>query len=282
VKRFTSWRGFTLIELLVVIAIIAILAAILFPVFAQARESARKASCQSNLKQVGNAWTMYIQDYDERLPVGVLPGTGDRNHSCPEMKDRGGYGGWIGNILMPYTKNSQIYTCPSNARINRVNDSGCGGSPANEDFARRQWGIPYLWQSYGYNYVSLNKNLAEINRPADQMAMGDSINAWWDCSYKASGSCGVWAQRDIPAYLTKMGRPLRPGMQSVGWVLSLAPRVAPHGNKCNFLFVDGHVKTLGWDQLKWGQVNANVPENHPDWHVPATDVTQARHPGDGN
>src|SRR5688572_32454704 len=72
--------GFTLIELLVVIAIIAILAAILFPVFAQAREKARQAGCLSNLKQIGNALTMYIRDFDENLPVQPVgsPGRTDR------------------------------------------------------------------------------------------------------------------------------------------------------------------------------------------------------------
>ena len=66
-----SNRGFTLIELLVVIAIIAILAAILFPVFAKAREKARQITCASNLKQIGLGFTQYIQDYDERLPCGT-------------------------------------------------------------------------------------------------------------------------------------------------------------------------------------------------------------------
>ena len=92
-------RGFTLIELLVVIAIIAILAAILFPVFAKAREKARTASCQSNLKQIGLAFAMYKNDYDETAP--------GYNFS----------GGWV-TVLQPYTKNSQIFVCPSKSGSN--------------------------------------------------------------------------------------------------------------------------------------------------------------------
>src|SRR5881398_2657875 len=111
--------AFTLIELLVVIAIIAILAAILFPVFAQAREKARGASCLSNLKQMGLAWMMYAQDYDEMYPTAA-PG-GDSNWGrCVDMKDRGSFGGWIGNLLVPYSKNVNIFTCPSNPQLSNV------------------------------------------------------------------------------------------------------------------------------------------------------------------
>src|SRR5579872_7481927 len=85
----TRRSGFTLIELLVVIAIIAILAAILFPVFAQAREKARAITCLSNLKQIGLACTMYTQDYDETLPFAWSA-----------------QGGWY-NLLQPYIKNGQ-------------------------------------------------------------------------------------------------------------------------------------------------------------------------------
>src|SRR5438105_7236726 len=162
-------RGCTLIVLLTVIAIIAILAAILFPVFAQAREKARAASCLSNLKQMGLAWMMYTQDYDEKFPF-ALPGTDANWGRCVDMKDRGSFGGWIGNLLVPYSKNVSIFTCPSNPKLNNVNyGNGCAGSSGtNAASALAKWGIPYVWTSYGYNYVSLDgQGQADVSRPAE-------------------------------------------------------------------------------------------------------------------
>jgi len=100
-------RAFTLIELLVVIAIIAILAAILFPVFGRARENARRSSCQSNLKQIGLGFMQYASDYDDHIaPWG---------QAMPGQQAIGGYTGewrWP-DFIYPYVKNSQIFNCPS-------------------------------------------------------------------------------------------------------------------------------------------------------------------------
>lgn len=106
----TTRRGFTLIELLVVIAIIAILAAILFPVFAKAREKARQTSCLSNLKQLGLAMLSYCQDYDEMMPKEYWGSTSSylwpNNTTSPGM--------WIPSVY-PYVKNTQMLNCPSNS-----------------------------------------------------------------------------------------------------------------------------------------------------------------------
>jgi len=105
--------GFTLIELLVVIAIIAILAAILFPVFAQAREKARTASCSSNTKQLGLAVIMYKQDYDERFPFG---GWRPTTALGPEE----GTWEWQ-NSTAPYIKNKGVFRCPSTSDLDEDN-----------------------------------------------------------------------------------------------------------------------------------------------------------------
>jgi len=123
-------NGFTLIELLVVIAIIAILAAILFPVFAKAREKARAISCVSNLKQLGLGFTQYTQDNDENFPVGVIPqGLGQ---------------GWAGTIY-PYVKSTGVYRCPDDDASQHTNGSVVSypvSYSANLNFLRTDYSGP--------------------------------------------------------------------------------------------------------------------------------------------
>ena len=150
--------GFTLIELLVVIAIIAILAAILFPVFAKAREKARQASCSSNLKQIATGLLMYTQDYDETFPMLYYASGG--NYYYWYGASIGGVLRAEGGLLQPYMRNGQILDCPSAA-----------GIPTN---AASGW-----FPAYGFNNLITTgsvKNMAEIAAPAETVLMADAGN----------------------------------------------------------------------------------------------------------
>ena len=161
-----SRRGFTLIELLVVIAIIAILAAILFPVFAKAREKARQSSCLSNVKQLGLALLQYVQDYDETLPVGQEV----------SWSPTAGQSGFFGNGIQPYIKNWQIFICPS--------VTGYSNTWRN---------IGTLAASYGYNLL-LNTNsgskMAAFPNSAETLTLVDARNPWLDSYASVYDRCG--------------------------------------------------------------------------------------------
>jgi len=157
-------RAFTLIELLVVIAIIAILAAILFPVFAQARDTARKAACQSNLKQMGTAWMMYAQDYDETTNNNTWNG--------------GGF--WENQIfaerLQPYIKNYGVLRCPSDANPWRAQDM-------QDNFAK---GGPYKDLVGSYAHASYGVwTMASIAAPAEFFVI-------WDASAGGGQGASIW------------------------------------------------------------------------------------------
>jgi prepilin-type N-terminal cleavage/methylation domain-containing protein len=177
---FRNRRGFTLIELLVVIAIIAILAAILFPVFAQAREAARKTSCTSNLKQAGTAVLMYVQDYDETFPISLyLAKDGVTNNPCVYT---------FYNAALPYQKSADIMQCPSNKPPDDINKGfatiglppTCSSSP-KANFLSYMFNYVVIDQGYpnlifggtGGNSNRTSKSLALIQRPVETALIYD-------------------------------------------------------------------------------------------------------------
>lgn len=224
-------HGFTLIELLVVIAIIAILAAILFPVFARARENARKATCQSNLKQIGAATRMYLQDYDETYMVALM--------ICPGTPGRivgGRY--YIPELVAPYCKNDKVWLCPS--------DSARGWPSAPGQDAVQ----PYLRVSYGFNlqpgpqtpststvlFGIAGRSEALVANPAETPMWTDSMSA-------ASSSLHVVAPNAFTAWTSDTA--------GFGNDVYLAGDVR-HNEGVNICFHDGHVK--------WVKVNSKNQE----------------------
>ncbi|MFA6665960.1 MAG: DUF1559 domain-containing protein [Armatimonadota bacterium] len=162
---FKCKRGFTLIELLVVIAIIAILAAILFPVFAKAREKGRQSACTSNLKQISTAIYLYTQDYDETLPPSW--GGGNQNY-------------WF-CLINPYFKNVQPADWSWSKSTMRKNNSMCFLCPSAAKYPPQDWNADSA-VNYGYNIkygyypfvTSTCKSLAFFNNPADSFIIVDA------------------------------------------------------------------------------------------------------------
>ncbi len=168
--------GFTLIELLVVVAIIAILAAILFPVFGRARENARRTSCQSNLKQIGLAWLQYAQDYDERI-MRFSTGAASASSATPSNKIRYWWGSWDGStfqgmegLVQPYMRSDQVRACPSFTATPANAYEGNTGYAYNVDLLS-----PTDYESAPpYAATPRAASLAQIEAPAKTIAFADA------------------------------------------------------------------------------------------------------------
>lgn len=206
-KKITCHSGFTLIELLVVIAIIAILAAILFPVFARARENARRASCLSNLKQIGLGVIQYTQDYDEIYPPrrNTPPGADTQLYS------------WR-TLIYPYVKSTQLFACPSN--------------PNNRNLTLDSDAPTAFPVSYSCNGVTNNIG----GTPPMVVDVGTSIAAM----PQTAQTILVGESKDFSTQMIINGSAGITGTSNDNYALS----VQGHLGNSNWLFADGHAKAM--------------------------------------
>ncbi len=253
-------RGFTLIELLVVIAIIAILAAILFPVFARAREKARQASCQSNVKQLMLGLLMYCQDYDEKFPFFPW---GEGYNGNPNSSV------WF-KACYPYIKNMQIFACPSRSQTvgiwavwiqgtefdNPSFVTGYSGSQAN---CRMGYGYNEIIGNWGPWWGHSGLSLAELKRPAETVVIADCSSAWIG-GYWSSSQRGFLRRVAFASPRGNVGCGCPP---DDSYVPSNPDDHTRHNGGSNVGFADGHVKWYQWNQCR--TVSAGGSLRYYDW-----------------
>jgi prepilin-type N-terminal cleavage/methylation domain-containing protein/prepilin-type processing-associated H-X9-DG protein len=231
-KQWQNRSGFTLIELLVVIAIIAILAAILFPVFAQARDKARQTSCISNLRQLGTGMMMYVQDYDDTYPSVWYTDTGH----------------WA-NVILPYLgQGKQIWT---------------GGIMICPSAKYKGWSYA---MSTGLNLwdAKLNANrgvrAAAVSRPSDVVAIAEAVQvtAWQSTAAHLQAESSCWGGENGSG----VGPKIRDDDDLSDKISCYSMPRYRHNEGANITFADGHVKWVKKGKLSWCR-NINLAEPGP-------------------
>lgn len=277
-------NAFTLIELLVVIAIIAILAAILFPVFAQAREKARQTSCLSNLKQIGTATMMYVQDYDEqyyphRFNCGGVTCPGYLNGATRTADSAHLSGGaefryyWV-YLLQPYVKNYGLFKCPSNptafvpgaTSAPTCSGAGCVGTGYG---GQNSYAHNDAWMSPAGAFADPNGNpasvaMASVTKPAGTILVtegtyyGGVPDIMNQSGLLQSGKFSAADLTAIQTYVNTQGAQYQNYWKNLGnanWSYSggtitnadaLTKAKARHNEVLNCIFADGHAKAVGY------------------------------------
>jgi len=296
-RRTRFSNGFTLIELLVVIAIIAILAAILFPVFAQAREKARQTTCISNLKQIGMATLMYAQDFDQTYPNGWHPDGGDRSHDGVDMW-RISLIPYLGFHTTVQTK-ADLYNAPDQANWSSNNVLSCMDAPTSKAYGPTSYGYNQHVMTNGWNDALGGNSAQQYNgktdasllMPAHVMSYCDAANVWdngasakvdphyYDANANtseecvnyqnnngadATGKCGPWLMN--PNVWIADGGSVDWGVgvpgEATDWGANGDRRpFSRHSKMIDCAFADGHVKSVQANTL-----NAKVGTADDIWH----------------
>ena len=236
-------KGFTLIELLVVIAIIAILAAILFPVFARARENARRSSCQSNLKQIGIGFAQYTQDYDEKFPA---------TDGWYRIGGAAGPTATWDLVIQPYVKSVQILTCPSDSNSKTWDLSAYGFGNVKRSYAMARYLT--ISQTSDNTRQSEGMSLSSINQPSVTWAAADRVNQTGQNDIFYTYEYCDLGHSDQSA--SDFGKNFNDGATP-------ATATGRHLGTTNVLYVDGHVKSY-----RMSKGNIQPVLGHPEQTAP--------------